>query len=576
MNAPTRITPQLRADWIGEFAKAGQAKIPDVVQRVYVEDRKAYFAVTATQPSHALWFLNGDRYFEIDEEQITLTMAGGDLQKAVDASYFLGLPTISLQGEVSLTQPLRMRPGVSIWSMPGAGRITQAAGKDLTVLVDWDTYLARSAHLNGIEIDGDQAGRSQSLNIDRFACLIGRADDVRIDACRVGGIVGYGIFVSSGKRAQITNNEIFDCNVIAIFANAVSVGDRAGHRIAGNRLTGYIGNHAIALWRSQGCYVARNYISAQSVLAVAGNIVAGVFTRTGGSTLEKVRPGHYAIYSGGYEALVTEIIDANTIRLNTSSSAAGIFAAFGTGDLLTSAGGLDNIFEGNETLGGASLGCSATSSDGIGSDFGSIFERNTIRSIGSAGLSVQSQGSAKTTFVTMRNNFVDDFGLNGLSADANFSTGCTIGGSDSVGCVVEGNHYRSTTTTNRGMNIITNSVVRGSNNVSDTIDRSIQNGAEVSFISAFPGATTTVEAYEDVVYFSITTGATAPDVDPQFYLSHKIIPMRGKRASCEMTRAPNADLLPVNTNYPDDQNASGFQIKGTLAPNSTYHFVARL
>ena len=564
----------LASTWIGEFAKAGQAKIPDVVQRVYVEDRKAYFAVTATQPSHALWFLNGDRYFEIDEDQITLTMAGGDLQKAVDASFAKGLSTIPLQGLLILTQPILMRAGVSFWSMPGSAIITQGNGQNLARLLDWDTLSAHGASMSGVAVLGNQANNSQIL-ADRFGLFIGGANDVQITDCEFGDINGYGAYVTSGLRVRIVRNTIRDCNINGIFINQPDRLIKSQHIIADNTNAGYIGSHSVMLYRCNSAVVERNFIIGNAYRDITVNISGSTVTRISGPDFSNVKPGHYVIYNSGLEATVTAVVDANTLTINQSASLSGISATVGTGDLVTTVGGIFNTIRDNDVSLGISLGISITASDALGDDAGAYVTRNIISATGSSGLSVQTSGSAAVSNATFDNNTANDCGLNGTAGDPDFNTACTISG-DTASIIVRNNRWLSFNS-NRGLNVLTpGGVVRASDNTSNTADDTIENGATIVLDGNFNGAAVNdMEVYEDMISFSILTAATPPSLGPTFSITHRVIPSRGKRASCQMVGTAD-NVLPVVTAAPEDQAISGFQIVGSLAANASYRFLVRL
>lgn len=93
MNAPTKVLPQLRADWVASFAAAAVAVIPASVERVLVEAYAPVYAVPATvvgaayykrvssEPTHDLKFVNGG-WWEIDEPKISIEMAGATTDAA--------------------------------------------------------------------------------------------------------------------------------------------------------------------------------------------------------------------------------------------------------------------------------------------------------------------------------------------------------------------------------------------------------------------------------------------------------------------------------------------------------------
>ncbi|GLR51825.1 right-handed parallel beta-helix repeat-containing protein [Shinella yambaruensis] len=74
--ADTALQPTTGVFRIATFVTAPTDPIPSSVDRVFVEDRRAHFAETASEPPHALKFQNGGKWWTLDELAVTPFMAG--------------------------------------------------------------------------------------------------------------------------------------------------------------------------------------------------------------------------------------------------------------------------------------------------------------------------------------------------------------------------------------------------------------------------------------------------------------------------------------------------------------------
>ena len=75
--ADTSLQPTTGIYRIGQFVDAAAAYIPSTVDRVFLEDRRAYFTLASAEPAHPVKFQSGDRWFEPDVKTLQSPMCAG-------------------------------------------------------------------------------------------------------------------------------------------------------------------------------------------------------------------------------------------------------------------------------------------------------------------------------------------------------------------------------------------------------------------------------------------------------------------------------------------------------------------
>jgi hypothetical protein len=542
------------------------------------------FALTPTIAGESLnaRYLRSAHYPSVSVKYHSATGDGvaddtAEIQAAIDSLSSTGGAVIIPPGTYLFSATLNMRPGVWLVGTPGKSILKQANSAALTKLLDFDVYSAHNAGINGITVDGNVANNTPNVSTDRFIAFVGGANDVTIENCILKSYGGHGVYATTGLRLLVTNNTLQDLYMYGVYVNRPTFGAHNRPRILGNTFTN-VSWHAVVLVRCFYSEVVGNYFSAVRLSGQVVNVSGTAVTWVSGPDFSTLTPGNFIIYNGGVEALISAVNSATSLTTSAAmGDGTGVPAATGAADVIGSMGCQFSVISHNKISGGASLGISLFATDAEGNDVQSRVFENIITSIGSAGLSIQTTGSAVVRDSVLSANTVTDAGLNGTAAAADFNSGATVSGT-ALNIVVSDNTWVAYDSASMiGLNVITTgAVVKASDNRAAITTDTITNGATVAISAGWGSGAAVSELVvrEDLITFLITSG-TGPSASPSITVTHRVIPVRGKAATFQNVMT-NATPLDIQTYHPDTQTQSIGSVVGTPGASSTYRIVLRL
>jgi hypothetical protein len=349
---------------------------------------------------------------------LTPEMYGGSVQAAVDAAG--GSSRLVLLGAqtYTLSQALNMRPGVHVLGTGGSTlfRSLTAAGS----VVDFATHTAHGAILENVTVDGGGGQGSGVLVDPLFLVHNNGANDIRVIGCTLQHSNGHGFFMYAGGRPYIEDNTITDINLVGLAIQpATQVDTRA--MIRGNRISD-CGYHPLQLFRSNYNHIIENHVTGNQTLGSVVNTNGTTVTWVSGPNFSALRHT-FIIYNGGSEGFIQSINSSTQLTLNASAGVlGGVPASFGTGDMISVAGGSANVISKNILTGG--VGGHVVLGD-IGSDpaNNNHVQGNTSFLAGSSSYSVQPVSSTLTQFNSFIGNRSVDAGKNTTAGSPLFNCG---------------------------------------------------------------------------------------------------------------------------------------------------------
>lgn len=502
------------------------------------------------------------------------------IQAAIDAAANKDIKIVAMQGTYTAEAPIHLRPGVTLWCMPGAATIQRPAASATTGrLIRWGTYLAHGAGLDGVIVDGNRDANSDSTD-DALLNCVGGVTDPFVKNCRVINSTGHGMLFTDSLRPVVVNNVVDNCSISGIYIYGVTVTESVDALVSQNRLTQY-GRHAIVTWNTQGSRIIDNTCVGSAISATV-DINGAVVTWASGTDFADVKPGEFVIgiHSGGhFEGLIVSNDSDTQLTLSASvGTYTNVPVVVGNGDVISISGSRDELIQGNMVDGGASLGISLFATANSSVDRCKVYGNTVIDTMASGyALSIAAGGNFARDNAFIGNIAVDT-GQGDAATHASFRSGMTAQtGSSGSGNIVDDNQFISTgSAMAEGLRVSTGSSVRvGKNKVKGLASEAIVDGATVTLSAGWSGATVSeLEVYGDAISFLVTTTAVAPAANPSITIAHNCLPIRKKQPAMQMT-ATSSVILPCITFYPDAASASVFIVNGTPGPSKTYRFVAR-
>lgn len=533
-----------------------------------------YIKANAIAATAGAWVRDFDGLF------ISAEWTGRNVQAAIDLAATLGISTVALQGTYTVTAPVRMRPGVMLWAMPGAGTIQRANSTVMTPLVDWSQYTASKAGLDGIIVDGNRANNTD--NLDQTTLLLsGTIDDAFVRRSQVINSTGYGVLGMELRGFVFEDNVVDNCNTCGVYLKATTRVDQNRCVVQRNRISRF-GQHGIVTWNMQGDRIIDNDCwgySQRSTVSISGATI----NFTSGTNFANVKVGEFVIgiHSGGYfEALVIGKPSNTQLTVkNAIGTYSNVPTVIGNGDVISISGSRDELIQGNNVYGGASLGISLFATSDSSCDRCRVYDNMATLTMAS-GFSLQvAAGGNYVRDNSFIGNFAIDTGLGGNAMDANYRTGMSaICSGFGLRNLVDNNTWIS-----YGVGMVDglrvdnsqNGVLVGQNKNVGVPDN-IPGAAVVSLTGWGTGATVTELACDgETISFAVNTTANAPSANPSINISHFVMPIRKKRPTIDMVYT-SANIIPMLSFFPDPDYSSSFLAIGTPSPSSLYRFVVRL
>ena len=502
---------------------------------------------------------------------------GPAIQEAIDSLAATGGSVYVPPGTYLISSPLRPRANVTLWSDLYTATIKQAAGANLTILLDFSTYSANNSAVLGLVIDGNRANNNNDIAVQRHVFWLYDTNYVTIDNCEIKEFNGTAVTGRNCFEPRITNCVIHDNLGYGIgiartaFANNSPV-------IANNRFV-FNSWHAIGLINCYHPRITGNYFETFKVTGQTVTVSGTTATLVSGPNFSGVRPGNFLIYDNGREALIMSVDSLTQLTLQGAPVAAvAVAAACGAADIVNVQASASTLIEGNQISGGVAGGIVVWADTGQ-TTASTIIAGNILENIGGSGISLQQYGVGSFVLETsISHNIISDAGLDGAAIPSDYRNAINVVGPNVASTTVIGNTARAYSATMDGLNVITAGVVvRAANNFFQGMAANIVNGTYVT-LGAGWGAGTAVSdllVTEDTISFLVTTSGTASSANPTFELTHRVLPARSKVPSAQMA-ASSGTILSISTSYPDPASASVFIVNGTPALSTTYRFVVRL
>lgn len=361
---------------------------------------------------------------------------------------------------------IKPRAAVRLSASPGTATLKHKDASNLTTLIDFSTYSAHGAELAGLIFDGNRSNNTSTMAVERFFCSIATANDVIISDCTIKSYAGHGVYISSGLRAKIQRNYFYDLYFYGVYVNRATYASD-NHIITDNRMDS-VSWHAINLTKCSNARIERNTIVGTRIVACVVTVVGTAVTWVSGTTFAGASPGNFLVYNGGVEALISVVNSTTSLTLSSATGdAASVAGAIGAADVISSNGGSGNRITDNIVIGGTSLGISLAGSDAGGNDIGTIVTGNAIGPMGSAGISVQTEGAATVLDAYIVNNKTLETGYNNTASADSFNHGITISGAASRITLFGNSHATYDSPSSSALNVVTAGAVTKSSGILD-------------------------------------------------------------------------------------------------------------
>lgn len=312
------------------------------------------------------------------------------LQAGIDAANPGGIVNVGA-GNYILTATLNMRPSVTLQCVTGS-YISQGAGTNLAIFIDFNTYSADYASVIGCFIDGNR-----SANTDNSYTKIissGTQYNIIIKNNRISDTNGYGIYVSAV-------NGIIDSNLLYNGHLGPIVLDHAyGMTVSNNRINGPWSG-GIGVFYSNSNNIVNNILNGYPNLGIYSplnvNTSGNTVTWVSGSTFTDVMPGQFVVLNGGMEFQITSKPSSTSLIVSPSlPTLSNVRALVGNGDGIGIQNSSYNVINNNLVSSLISF-CMGTSSSDTDTSY-NIFSNNYLSSCGKNAINI-SRGFPGTSHV---------------------------------------------------------------------------------------------------------------------------------------------------------------------------------
>lgn len=218
--------------------------------------------------------------------------------------------------------------------------------------------MGNRSSMNKVVVDGNRANNADDNN--GVLVRMGDSSDVVIDRCDIYGSSGYGVVSNTGLRNTVTNSRIADFYMHAIAVYAGPPNRECFHNFSDNLIED-IGWGAFIIGNCDHFRIKNNnirgYLIGQRNARLTVNTSGTTVTRVSGPDFAGVRPGNFVVVNSGMEFRILEVIDVNTLRVETALPAlTGAQASVGPGDLIGIIASNFGYIEENTTTGCATFG----------------------------------------------------------------------------------------------------------------------------------------------------------------------------------------------------------------------------